>query len=58
MTATPPSAATAVKATDHGDTVLFEKPSPFGTQKWEKKKSEMTDEERGIFQAQHPDKQQ
>jgi glucose/arabinose dehydrogenase len=46
-----------VKSTDRGDTVLFEKPSPFGTSKWEKKKSELTDEERSIFQSQHPDKQ-
>ncbi len=55
MTAAP--APSTVKSTDHGDTVLFEKPTPFGTSKWEKKKSELSDEERSIFQSQHPDKQ-
>jgi hypothetical protein len=53
-----PQQQSAIKSTDRGDTVLFEKPSPFGVTKWEKKKSEMTDEERSLFQNQHPDKQQ
>jgi hypothetical protein len=44
-----------IKTTDAGDTVKFERQTPFGTTKWEKKKSEMTDEERGIFQTQHPE---
>jgi hypothetical protein len=44
-----------IKSTDAGDTVKFERQTPFGTTKWEKKKSEMTDEERGIFLSQHPE---
>jgi glucose/arabinose dehydrogenase len=47
-----------VTATDRGDTVKFAKQTPFGTSTWEKKKTEMTDEERAIFQSQHPDNQQ
>lgn len=37
---------------DKGDTVRFERPSPFGTIKWEKKKSELTDAERKLVEAQ------
>jgi hypothetical protein len=47
-----------VKTTDNGDTVKFTKQSPFGATTWEKKKSEMTDEERSIFQTQHPENHQ
>jgi hypothetical protein len=38
-----------VKAIDNGDTVKFERQSPFGTSKWEKKKSELNDEERAAL---------
>jgi len=38
-----------VKAFDNGDTVRFERQTPFGTTKWEKKKSELTDEERTVL---------
>jgi hypothetical protein len=41
-----------MKATDNGETVKFERQSPFGTTKWEKKKSELTDEERGVVERQ------
>jgi hypothetical protein len=41
-----------MKATDNGDTVKFERQSPFGTTKWEKKKSDLTDEERGVVERQ------
>jgi hypothetical protein len=41
-----------VKATDNGDTVKFERQSPFGPTKWEKKKSELTDEERAVVERQ------
>ena len=47
-----------IKSTDAGDTVKFERQTPFGTTKWEKKKSEMNDEERSIFQSQHPESKQ
>ncbi|MES1260608.1 MAG: hypothetical protein ABUS49_02645 [Acidobacteriota bacterium] len=43
-----------VKATDAGDTVKFERPSPFGATKWEKKKTDLTDEERALLQDQAP----
>jgi hypothetical protein len=48
------SKADLVKSVDSGDTVKFERQSPFGTTKWEKKKADLTDEERSIFQQQHP----
>src|SRR5579872_1069581 len=44
----------AVKVIDKGDTVRFERPSPFGTMSWEKKKSDLTDEERKLVDAQNP----
>lgn len=40
------------KVIDKGDTVRFERPSPFGTMNWEKKKSELTDAERKALEAQ------
>lgn len=46
----PPTAAT--KVTDKGDTVQFERSSPFGVTKWEKKKSDLTDEERKLVDSQ------
>jgi hypothetical protein len=58
-TATPATEAPAAKrqdvttkAIDKGDTVRFERPSPFGPVSWEKKKSELTDAERHILDAQ------
>ena len=42
----------ATKAIDKGDTVRFERPGPFGTIAWEKKKTDLTDEERGILESQ------
>ena len=41
-----------VKAFDEGDKIRFEQPSPFGVIKWEKKKTEMTDEERDLVAKQ------
>jgi hypothetical protein len=43
---------TGVKAFDEGDKIRFEQPSPFGVIKWEKKKTEMTDEERDLVTRQ------
>jgi len=40
------------KAIDKGDTVRFERASPFGGVSWEKKKSELTEDERQILDAQ------
>jgi hypothetical protein len=56
LIATPPEQL--VKTTDQGDTVKFARQSPFGVTTWEKKKSEMTDDERAIFRKQHPDNNQ
>lgn len=42
------AASTAkVRATDKGDIVRFERSTPMGSQSWEKKKSELTAEEKG-----------
>lgn len=41
-----------VKATADGDTIHFERPSPFGTFRWQKKISELSEEERALWQAQ------
>ena len=39
------------KAIDKGDTVRFERSSPFGPMIWEKKKSDLTDDERHLVDA-------
>jgi hypothetical protein len=41
------------KAIDKGDTVRFERPTPFGPGSWEKKKAELTDDERHLLDAQN-----
>ena len=46
------------KAVDKGDTVRFERPSPFGPMIWEKKKSDLTDDERHVLDAQNPKTEQ
>jgi hypothetical protein len=43
-----------IQATDAGDTVKFQRQTPFGVTKWEKKKSELNDEERRVLEAQQP----
>jgi hypothetical protein len=43
---------TATKVIDKGDTVRFEQPGPFGPIAWEKKKSDLTDQERQMVEAQ------
>lgn len=42
-----------VKTTDEGDRVRFEQATPFGTHRWEKKKSEMNPFEREVWERQH-----
>ena len=39
-----------IRATDHGDTVSFERPGPFGVYRWERKKSDMDAGERAAWQ--------
>ena len=41
------------KAIDKGDTVRFEHVGPFGTMAYEKKKTELTDDERHVLEAQN-----
>jgi len=52
----PHQAAVATKVTEKGDTVQFERSTPFGPTKWEKKKSDLTDEERKLVDAQNQSK--
>jgi hypothetical protein len=44
------AAGDLLRATDHGDTVSFERPGPFGVYRWERKKSEMDATERAAFE--------
>ncbi len=41
-----------VKAFDSGDNVRFEKTSPFGVSKWQKKKTELTPDEQAVLDRQ------
>ena len=54
-TAPAPSGAepvdTVTKVIDKGDTVRFERPSPFGVTGYEKKKSELNEDERRLYEA-------
>jgi hypothetical protein len=43
-----------IKTTDNGETVKFERQTPFGPAKWEKKKSDLNDQERRLYEQQHP----
>jgi hypothetical protein len=47
--AAPAADTGATKAIDQGETVKFERPSPFGTMSYEKKKSDLTDDERRVL---------
>jgi hypothetical protein len=47
--AAPATDTVATKAIDQGETVKFERPGPFGTISYEKKKSDLTDDERHIL---------
>ena len=38
-----------VKATESGDVIRFERPGPFGTYKWERKKADLTESEQAIW---------
>lgn len=44
-----------VKVTESGDIVLFERPSPFGAMKWQKKKSDLTDDEKAALRRSQED---
>ena len=38
-----------VKATEDGDTIRFERPGPFGTYKWQRKKTELNEMEKTVW---------
>ena len=50
-----PSPFQYTSSTDKGDTVRFERQTPFGPVGYDRKKSEMSDEERSLFELQHPE---
>ena len=47
-----PGAAPKTKAFDAGDSVRFEQPTPFGVTRWTRKKTELSDDERRIWDGQ------
>jgi len=47
---TAPDASENVRAIDHGATVSFERPGPFGVYRWERKKSELDASERAALE--------
>ncbi len=56
--APPPAPASAgFTAVEQGDSVQFERDTPFGRQKWTKKKTDMTEDERAIWLRQSGQKQ-
>jgi hypothetical protein len=46
----PASAGAEITAKEDGDTIRFERPGPFGTYRWEKKKSELTEDEKAAWE--------
>ena len=47
-----PASAPQTKVTEMGDSVRFERPSPFGVYRWTKKKTELTEDEKKLWDAQ------
>ncbi len=47
-----PRVMQGVKMTEDGDSLKFEREGPFGTYKWSKKKSELTDVEKAAWETQ------
>jgi hypothetical protein len=39
----------SVKATEDGDSIRFERPGPFGTYKWQRKKTELNEMEKAVW---------
>jgi hypothetical protein len=48
-TAAAPAAGLVTTATEDGDIVRFERPGPFGMYRWQKKKTELDDDERAAL---------
>ena len=38
-----------MKATEDGDTIRFERPGPFGTYKWQRKKTDLDEMEQTVW---------
>jgi hypothetical protein len=51
-------AGSEITAKEDGDTVRFERPGPFGVYKWQKKKSELTDDEKAAWERTQKAKQE
>jgi hypothetical protein len=47
-------AAPVTKVFDQGDSVRFERPSPFGVYRWTRKKTELSEEEKKLWEAFRP----
>ena len=45
-----PAAGIAITATEEGDVVRFERPGPFGTYRWQKKRSELDADEQAALE--------
>jgi hypothetical protein len=43
-------AGDGITAKEDGDTIRFERPGPFGTYRWQKKKSELADDEKAAWE--------
>lgn len=43
--------APATKVTEQGDSLRFERPSPFGVYRWTRKKADLTDDEKKLWDA-------
>lgn len=52
------AAGSEITAREDGDTVRFERPGPFGVYKWQKKKSELADDEKAAWQRSQKAKQE
>jgi hypothetical protein len=48
--AAPTASGDGIVAKEDGDTIRFERPGPFGTYRWQKKKSELADDEKAAWE--------
>lgn len=47
-----PAAEPQTRVTENGDSLVFERPNPFGTSRWTRKKTELTEAEKALWDAQ------
>ena len=50
-------AAVPVKVTEEGDSLRFERQTPFGLQRWTRKKTELNEQETALWEAQRSSKE-